>query len=337
MLLFLIMSVLVLHSLHAAGRYYIMITPAFDLSQDPDYLTICIRVPYTRTSEFDLFIDGADFKFYAKPYFLRLSLPGRIVEDGTEKATFDIDKGVFTLKAPKETRGEHFGGLQMLTSLLAPKGSRSAKLLVEDMSAETGSETTGDGEEEEDEEEFDWQLEQEVYTDRSEEKLGTMQKYGFANQRSGVFGRLQEELSDVIDVKNPEETLASERRRARLEAEALAFSSDHYLADLFEDDEINRLLKFTPWWSKLSPSTEQKGESDFQHKSDFCHLQKYSDDSAGVGFISDGQEAEYRELVDRFVSWCGNNHLILNVKKTREIIVNFKRNRIRSNAISIMA
>uniref|UniRef100_A0A3B3X2J6 Protein SHQ1 homolog n=1 Tax=Poecilia mexicana TaxID=48701 RepID=A0A3B3X2J6_9TELE len=88
-----------------------------------------------------------------------------------------------------------------------------------------------------------------------------MQKYGFANQRSGVFGRLQEELSDVIDVKNPEETLASERRRARLEAEALAFSSDHYLADLFEDDEINRLVKFTPWWSKLSPSTEQKGES----------------------------------------------------------------------------
>uniref|UniRef100_A0A3B5LV37 SHQ1-like CS domain-containing protein n=2 Tax=Xiphophorus couchianus TaxID=32473 RepID=A0A3B5LV37_9TELE len=48
-----------------------MITPAFDLSQDPDYLTICIRVPYTRTSAFDLFIDGTDFKFYAKPYFLR--------------------------------------------------------------------------------------------------------------------------------------------------------------------------------------------------------------------------------------------------------------------------
>ncbi|XP_032404872.1 protein SHQ1 homolog isoform X2 [Xiphophorus hellerii] len=235
-----------------------MITPAFDLSQDPDYLTICIRVPYTRTSEFDLFIDGTDFKFYAKPYFLRLSLPGRIVEDGTEKATFDIDKGVFTLKAPKETRGEHFGGLQMLTSLLAPKGSRSAKPLVEDLSA--GSETTGD-DEEEDEEEFDWQLEQEVYTDRSEEELGAMQKYGFANQRSGVFARLQEELGDVIEVKNPEEALASERRRARLEAETLAFSSDHYLADLFEDNEINRLLKFTPWWSKLSPSMEQKGES----------------------------------------------------------------------------
>ncbi|XP_047204635.1 protein SHQ1 homolog isoform X2 [Girardinichthys multiradiatus] len=235
-----------------------MITPAFDLRQDPDHLTICIRAPYTRTSEFDLFIDGTDFKFYAKPYFLRLSLPGRVLEDGREKATFDIDKGVFTLKVPKETPGEHFEGLQMLTSLLAPKGSRSAKPLVEDVSG--GSEISGDGEEEE--EEFDWQLEQEVYTDRSEEEQRTLQKYGFGNQRSGVFSRLQEELSDVIDVKNPDGTSASERRQARLEAEALAFSSDHYLADLFEDDEINRLLKFTPWWSKLSPSTEQEEESD---------------------------------------------------------------------------
>lgn len=39
----------------------------------------------------------------------------------------------------------------------------------------------------------------------------------------------QEELSDVIDVRNPEQTSAVERRRARLEAEALAFSADHYL------------------------------------------------------------------------------------------------------------
>lgn len=50
---------------------FTMITPAFDLSQDPDYLILNIRVPYTRTSDFDVYIDGADFKFYAKPYFLR--------------------------------------------------------------------------------------------------------------------------------------------------------------------------------------------------------------------------------------------------------------------------
>lgn len=42
--------------------------------------------------------------------------------------------GLFTLRVPKETAGEHFEGLHMLTSLLAPKGSRSAKPLVEDLS-----------------------------------------------------------------------------------------------------------------------------------------------------------------------------------------------------------
>lgn len=42
--------------------------------------------------------------------------------------------GLFTIRVPKETTGEHFEGLQMLTSLLAPKGSRSAKPLVEDLS-----------------------------------------------------------------------------------------------------------------------------------------------------------------------------------------------------------
>ncbi|KAM8757472.1 protein SHQ1 homolog isoform 1-T4 [Acanthopagrus schlegelii] len=236
-----------------------MITPAFDLSQDPEYLILNIRVPYTRTSEFDLYIDGTDFKFYAKPYFLRLSLPGRIVEDGREKAKFDIDKGLFTLRVPKETSGEHFEGLQMLTSLLAPKGSHSAKPLVEELS--TGcSESMGDGEED-DEEEFDWQVEQEVYRECSEEELRALQTYGFGNQRSGVFARLQEELSDVTDVKNPEGTTAAERRRARLDAEASAFSPDHYLADFFEDDEIQGLLKFKPWWSKLSPSTEREGEA----------------------------------------------------------------------------
>lgn len=45
--------------------------------------------------------------------------------------------------------------------------------------------------EEEDDEEFDWQVEQEVYTESSEEELRALQKYGFGNQRSGVFARLQ--------------------------------------------------------------------------------------------------------------------------------------------------
>lgn len=41
--------------------------------------------------------------------------------------------GLFTMRVPKETAGQHFEGLHMLTSLLAPKGSRSAQPLVEEI------------------------------------------------------------------------------------------------------------------------------------------------------------------------------------------------------------
>ncbi|XP_064161969.1 protein SHQ1 homolog [Anguilla rostrata] len=228
-----------------------MLTPAFELSQEADFLLLSIRVPYTRTSEFDLYIDGEDFKFYAKPYFLRLTLPGRIVEDGREKASFDVDKGLFTLRVPKETPGQHFEGLQMLTSLLAPKGSRSAKPLVEDMEACSGN-VDGEEEEEEEEEEFDWQVDQQVYEENSEEEMNAHQKYGFGNLRSGVFTRLQDELSDVVDVKTPDGATAAERRRERLAAELAKFDPDHYLADLFEDDAVQNLLKFRPWWCESS-------------------------------------------------------------------------------------
>ncbi|KAL6111318.1 shq1 [Pungitius sinensis] len=272
-----------------------MITPAFDLSQEPEFLILSIRVPYTRTSEFDLYIDGTDLKFFAKPYFLRLSLPGRIVEDGREKAKFDIDAGLVTLRVPKETAGEHFEGLQMLTSLLAPKGARSAKPLIEDLSP--------GGAEDDDEEDFDWQMEQEVYKETSPEELGALQKYGFGNQRCGVFARLQEELSDVIDLKNPEGATVDERRRGRLDAEAAAFSPDHYLADLFEDAEIKELLKFRPWWEKLSPGTEQEGQAAVSFTDDEKEqLRKFTNRSYLLDKASRHQA--WLGLVDILLAYC---------------------------------
>uniref|UniRef100_A0A2K5Y305 SHQ1-like CS domain-containing protein n=1 Tax=Mandrillus leucophaeus TaxID=9568 RepID=A0A2K5Y305_MANLE len=54
-----------------------MLTLAFDLlSQEPDFLTIAVCMPYARISEFNF--------YYAKPYFLKLTPPGRIAENGSE-------------------------------------------------------------------------------------------------------------------------------------------------------------------------------------------------------------------------------------------------------------
>ncbi|XP_053353781.1 protein SHQ1 homolog [Clarias gariepinus] len=230
-----------------------MITPAFELSQDSDFLTLVIRVPYTRTSEFDVYVDGEDFKFYAKPYFLRLTLPGRIIQDGREKASFDIDKGLFTMRVPKETAGQHFEGLHMLTSLLAPKGSRSAQPLVE----ETGACSMSEACQEDEEEDFDWQVEQQPYIESSEDDLKKLQKYGFGNLRTGVFSRLQEELSEVIDVTDPENSTPSKRRSDRLIAETSIFCSDHYLLDLYEGEEMRLVhVNFKPWWREMKPEDE---------------------------------------------------------------------------------
>ncbi|NXH21706.1 SHQ1 protein, partial [Bucco capensis] len=237
-----------------------MITPAFELTQDPDFLTVIIKVPYARASEFDVYFEGEDFKFYAKPYFLRqLTLPGRIVEDGREKASYDTDKGTFTIRLPKEIPGQYFEGLDMLTSLLAPKKSRSAKPLVEEIAASA--------ELSEEEEEFDWEIEQTPYEESTESiTLPLQYHYGFGNLQSGVFQRLQDELSDVIDIKDPDQTPVDERRGKRLSAEAAKFDPDHYLADLFEDETIQHVLKYKPWWVDAHKKMiTSQGETDQEH------------------------------------------------------------------------
>lgn len=52
---------------------------------------------------------------------------------------------------------------------------------------------------------------------------------------------------------------------------------------------------------------------------------KFADDTTIVGCISDGDESVYREEVDTLVTWCQDNNLSLNVSKTKEMIVDFRR------------
>jgi len=80
----------------------------------------------------------------------------------------------------------------------------------------------------------------------------------------------------------------------------------------------------TPQGTVLSPFLFTLYTTDFQYNSGSCHLQKFSDDSAVVGCINDGRE-EYRAVADDFVEWVGSNHLLLNVAKTREVVVDFRR------------
>ena len=55
------------------------------------------------------------------------------------------------------------------------------------------------------------------------------------------------------------------------------------------------------------------------------HIIKFSDDTTVEGLITDQNESYYRGEVEELVDWCSNNNLELNVSKTKEVIIDFRR------------
>ncbi|TWW73111.1 hypothetical protein D4764_15G0005050 [Takifugu flavidus] len=82
-----------------------------------------------------------------------------------------------------------------------------------------------------------------------------------------------------------------------------------------------------PQGTVLSPFLFTTYTADFQYHSETCHLQKYSDDTVIVGCVENGQEDEYRDLVESFVRWSRENLLQLNVTKTKEMVVDFRKSK----------
>lgn len=52
---------------------------------------------------------------------------------------------------------------------------------------------------------------------------------------------------------------------------------------------------------------------------------KFADDTTVVGLISGGDESAYRAEVHRLVTWCTGNNLSLNIGKTKELIIDFRK------------
>ena len=54
------------------------------------------------------------------------------------------------------------------------------------------------------------------------------------------------------------------------------------------------------------------------------HMLKFADDTVIQGLISSENENAYRESINWFVQWCEEHFLLLNVKKTKELIIDFR-------------
>ena len=55
-----------------------------------------------------------------------------------------------------------------------------------------------------------------------------------------------------------------------------------------------------------------------------CNLYKYSDDSAMADFSN--SDSHFEQQVTKVTRWCKDSYLDLNVEKTREMVVDFRRN-----------
>ncbi|KAI8343923.1 SHQ1 protein-domain-containing protein [Chlamydoabsidia padenii] len=235
-----------------------MITPTFKVDQDDTTITITINTPYVRAQDVDLHVQGNEFRFFLRPYFLRLYLPGSVVEDDDSKASYDPSSGQFTVTVSKETKGEHFPDLDLLTKLLARKGETSRdtsttvvpkKPLIEVLSSQpndTNDTPTAPTAELQDAVDFNWELPQ----DLPQDDLMIHTAYGFNNQYNGYFTHVEETANEINSVREPEKSNTESRRMDRLEQEDNKFDEDHYAMDYINQDEMEHIIKYKTIWAK---------------------------------------------------------------------------------------
>jgi hypothetical protein len=81
----------------------------------------------------------------------------------------------------------------------------------------------------------------------------------------------------------------------------------------------------------LSPLLYSLFTHDCTARHDSNTIIKFADDTTVVGLITDNDETAYREEVRDLVVWCQNNNLSLNVIKTKEMIVDYRKWRTEHN------
>ena len=54
-----------------------------------------------------------------------------------------------------------------------------------------------------------------------------------------------------------------------------------------------------------------------------------TDDTGLTGQITDDDDSCYRQEIDHFIDWCDQNYLQLNVGKTKEMVIDFRKKKLR--------
>ncbi|KAJ1842021.1 hypothetical protein LPJ73_005928, partial [Coemansia sp. RSA 2703] len=188
-----------------------MITPRFSVEQDDARVYVKIHAPHVRAQTVEFDVDEDQFKFYASPYYLRLTFPGKVVEDETSSASFDAAAGDISVSLAKQVHGENFENLDLLTSLLATRREKLAddsqgeerikRPIIEELGATISVEDQVAILNDED---FDWELPQNIPNAVSEPLVISQTKYGFNEQYSGFLTHVHSTANEINEVADPE-------------------------------------------------------------------------------------------------------------------------------------
>jgi hypothetical protein len=85
----------------------------------------------------------------------------------------------------------------------------------------------------------------------------------------------------------------------------------------------------------FSPLLYSLSTGDCVAKHDSNTIINFADDTTVVGLITDNDETAYREEVRELAVWCQDNNLSLNVNKTKELIVDYRKRRAEQVPINI--
>ena len=85
----------------------------------------------------------------------------------------------------------------------------------------------------------------------------------------------------------------------------------------------------------LSPFLFALFTNDCVSLNQYVLVTKFSDDTTVEGYIEDADETVYRDEVQRIVGWFAGNNLELNVSKTKEIVVDFRRKKTPIRPLSL--
>ncbi|KAJ7732690.1 SHQ1 protein-domain-containing protein [Mycena metata] len=229
-----------------------MITPRFECSQTSESVIIQIYCPSVRAADVEIHVDDTLFTVHINPYFLRLNFSHSILEDEESMAKYDPSSGYLTVTLTKESKGEVFTDLDLLSKLLAPRPSQHAPLIEvvgqEDADPEDDliARTNALSLEQEDillAAENDWQIPQEVPTADPPITTTITAKYGFLNLHWGYFKHVSHTENEVNELGSDAETCTvQERRRRRWQHENEKWDEEHYMADFADDEYIRELI-----------------------------------------------------------------------------------------------